>query len=225
MKLWALYRGNLVFQFKYGFYYMYALFIVMYAVLLSLLPADWRPFAGMLIIISDPAIVGLIFMGALIHLERAEGTFAAMVVAPVSPASYLWARLLGMGTLGTIIGLILAAIVGRELSWMFIPGLGAGVVMFAAIGVVLALKTNSLNQFVLLLIPVFLFVLAPAGLYFLPQGFDCLGLHPAVALLMVMDPVQVQPWALVVLLFWMSLAVLVAYRQLRSHFHCGKIVP
>ena len=42
MKLLALLRGDVRFQFKYGFYLLYLFFALFYIGLLAALPQDWR---------------------------------------------------------------------------------------------------------------------------------------------------------------------------------------
>ena len=45
MRKRALFIGDVVFQFKYGFYFIYLVFSVLYISLLFALPAEWRKVA------------------------------------------------------------------------------------------------------------------------------------------------------------------------------------
>jgi len=75
MKLKNLLLGDIKFQIKYGFYFLYLIFTIFYIVILSLLPSSWVETVAWLLIYTDPTTIGLIFMGAIIQLELAEKTF------------------------------------------------------------------------------------------------------------------------------------------------------
>lgn len=72
MRLKALLRGDIRFQYKYGFYFIYLLFSVLYIGLLYAFPEKWRGKAAILMIFSDPAAMGLFFMGAIVLFEKAS---------------------------------------------------------------------------------------------------------------------------------------------------------
>lgn len=57
--------NDIRFQRRYGFYLLYLVVTLIYLGLLFALPADWRPVAAVIVVFSDPAALGLFFMGAL----------------------------------------------------------------------------------------------------------------------------------------------------------------
>jgi len=75
MRLKALLIGDIRFQFKYGFYFLYLIFTILYVGMLYALPAAWRERAAVLMIFTDPAAMGLYFMGAIVLFEKGERVF------------------------------------------------------------------------------------------------------------------------------------------------------
>ncbi|MDO5293689.1 MAG: hypothetical protein Q4F05_13195 [bacterium] len=80
MRLFHLIKGDVKFQYKYGFYFLYIFLIILYIFVLSLLKGRIRENTGLVMIFSDPASMGLFFMGAMVLLEKGEhitNSFAA----------------------------------------------------------------------------------------------------------------------------------------------------
>ena len=72
MKLRRLVRGDIHFQWKYGFYFIYFVLTVIYVFGITALPDNWKHNAAAIMIYSDPAAMGLFFMGAIVLLEKSH---------------------------------------------------------------------------------------------------------------------------------------------------------
>jgi fluoroquinolone transport system permease protein len=68
----ALLIGDIRFQFRYGFYYLYLVFAILYSGLLLALPDGWRERIALVMIFTDPAAMGLYFMGRSCSMKRAS---------------------------------------------------------------------------------------------------------------------------------------------------------
>ena len=62
MRLLRLLAGDIRFQAVYGFWFLYSILTLLYLLLLSVLPGEWREAAAAVLIFSDPAAMGLFFM-------------------------------------------------------------------------------------------------------------------------------------------------------------------
>jgi fluoroquinolone transport system permease protein len=69
------------FQFRYGFYFLYAVLTVIYIAAISLLPAAWVQNAVAIVLFSDPAALGFFFMGGILLLEKGERLHDALFVS------------------------------------------------------------------------------------------------------------------------------------------------
>ena len=72
MRLKNLVQKDIFFQWKYGFYYIYALISIIYICVLNSLPEAYKNDVSTVLVFSDPAAIGLFFMGAIILLEKSQ---------------------------------------------------------------------------------------------------------------------------------------------------------
>lgn len=167
MKLRHLIRGDIHFQMTYGFYTIYALLTVLYTLLLLALPEAWKKTAATLLIFSDPAAMGLFFMGAIVLLEKSQRVLEALAVSPVSIGQYILSKLISLAIISTLVATILALVAGADAKRLFSTILGTALssATFTLLGLLVATRANSLNQFLVLTVPVELLCFVPALLY------------------------------------------------------------
>ena len=89
MRLRSLFLWDICFQAKYGFYFLYAVLTGIYVSILFALPENWQEKVATILIFSDPAAMGLFFMGAIVLFEKNQHTPCAFAVSPVRPMEYL----------------------------------------------------------------------------------------------------------------------------------------
>lgn len=80
MKLKGLILGDIRQQYKYGFYALYTLFTLVYITVLRILPMPWKELCTTTLIFSDPVLIGLMFMGAIILFEKSEKVMQAFII-------------------------------------------------------------------------------------------------------------------------------------------------
>ena len=175
----ALFFGDIRFQWKYGFYFLYLVLTLLYLMILQLLPSAWKPKVAMLLVFSDPAAMGLFFMGAIIQLEKGAHTLQSLSVSPVRSHEYVLSKLFSLGLLATLVALCLAT-AGKLLDhpMHFILVVFAGSCIFSSIGMMIATKTETLNQFIVATIPMELVINLPAVAYVLGYNHPLMLLHP-----------------------------------------------
>lgn len=66
MRLKFLIQWDMRFLARYGFYFLYGFLTLLYVVLLLSFPQSWKEKIAAILIFSDPAAMGLFFMGAVI---------------------------------------------------------------------------------------------------------------------------------------------------------------
>ena len=105
MRIWSLLRGDIRFQYKYGFYFIYLVFTILYISLIFAFPRAWREKAAILMIFTDPTAMGLYFMGAIVLFEKSERVLDSIAVSPVKPYEYMLSKLFSIGVISVIVGL------------------------------------------------------------------------------------------------------------------------
>ena len=173
MRLRHLFFWDMKFQARYGFYLLYGFLTVLYVAVLVSLPQSWRENAAALLIFSDPAAMGLFFMGAIILLEKSQQVTTFFAVSPLKAWEYVSAKVLSLST----VGLLVAAVLGATAKCCRLPVVLLGTflssVLFTLLGLTIAAKITSLNQFLLATVPVEI-------LAFLPAALHLFGVTPAV---------------------------------------------
>lgn len=181
MRLWRLTAGDIRFQWKYGFYLLYAIFTAVYLLTLSAVPESARRTAATVMIYTDPAAMGLFFMGAIILLEKSQRVNGALAVSPARDWEYMLAKLLSLAWIGLLVGGILAVAGGIKRLPLCLAAIVLSSFLCSACGLIAAERSRSLNRFVLLAVPFELALCLPPVLLLFGYDSPLWMLHPGMA--------------------------------------------
>lgn len=217
MRIRSLFWGDVRFQFKYGFYYIYLFFSVFYIILLYALPPSWRQTAAILMIFSDPAAMGLYFMGAIVLFEKSERVLNSIAISPVKPYEYIVSKLCSIGCISTVVAMAIG-FSGNVISapFYFITGVFLCSCLFSAIGLIVACRISSLNQFVIATIPAELLISIPAVAWLFGYEKSLLLFHPGVCLMELCRGSERALPALMILLLWVLFFSFLAKRTVKN---------
>lgn len=171
MRLKKLFFMDMRFQAKYGFYFLYAVLTAIYVTVLLALPENWKEKAAAILIFSDPASMGLFFMGAIVLLEKSQHTTCAFAASPVRVTEYVIAKVSSLSAVSLAVAAVLAVTAGQGLQsgacniHIVLFGTFISSVIFTLFGITVATKTASLNQFILRTVPVEAVCFVPAILH------------------------------------------------------------
>lgn len=165
MRVKNLFWADIRFQAKYGFYFLYGVLTVVYIAVLLALPRSLREKAAAVFIFSDPAAMGLFFMGAIVLLEKSQNTPCAFAVSPVRAAEYLIAKAGSLATVSLAVAAALAVAAGVGHLCTVLLGTAVSSVIFSLLGMIAATKIRSLNQFLLWTVPIESLCFIPAVLH------------------------------------------------------------
>lgn len=129
----------------------------MYALLFRAVPAATDPRAVVLILFSDPSVLGFLFVGVLVIFERGANTLQALMVTPLPLSHYLWSKALSLTLVATASGYLIA-LAGARGELRHAPLLAALVLsslFFVFLGIVGVSRARSVNEY-LLIVPLFL---------------------------------------------------------------------
>ena len=165
MRFVRLLKGDLFFLMRYGIFLVYAVFIAVYLIMLHYIPGDTRAFVMKLLVFSDPAAMGLFFMGAVVLLEKSQRVNCSLAVSPVTANEYVASKAVAFLLTGLAVALIIAFGSGFGLNFRGIIGIAGGSLLFSMGGLFVASKTRSLNQFIIFSLPAEVFISLPGFLY------------------------------------------------------------
>jgi len=219
VKIWSLMHGDIRFQYKYGFYFLYVFLTVLYIGLIFVLPEGWREKAVIIMIFSDPAAVGLYFMGAIILFEKSERVLDSIAVSPVRPYEYMLSKLFSISLISVAVGLTIgffSNVVNITVNFIF--GIFLCSCLFSAVGLVIATKSTSLNGFVIATVPVQIIINIPAVAWLFGWKPGWLLLHPGVSVMEIFESKNLVSASFVILAFWTVLAAVIANQAVKNMF-------
>ena len=209
MKFRSAFISDVRIQYKYGFYLLYAFFTVFYIAILSVFPAVWREKAAIFMIFTDPAAMGLYFMGAIVLFEKGERVLDSIAVSPLKTYEYVLSMLFSLSVISTVAGLAIGVAGGVITNpVLFILGVFLCSCLFSSVGLILACKITTLNQFVIATFPAEILICAPALLWLFGYDKAWLLIHPGTALMAILSGGTVFP--ILILLLWTALFAILA---------------
>ena len=197
-------------QQRNDFYYATAFVVAVYALGLSQLHATGARLnlAWLLpaVVLNNLMITSFYFVGALVLLEKTEGTLAAQVVSPLRASEYLAAKVITLTALALAYNLaVVALVVGRGFGaesrrmegLALIAGVGVAAALMVMAGFVAVARYDSVNEYLLPSLPYAAGLMLPLASMF---GWDSplLYLHPLQRPMLLMRAAfaPAEPWQL-----------------------------
>lgn len=219
-RLRKLLYGDIRFQFKYGFYLVYLILTVFYVCLLYAFPVNIRSKVASLLIYTDPAAMGLFFMGAIVLFEKSQRVLNSLAVSPITVGEYILSKLISLGLIGTLVGILIAASSGNRQLLSVALGTFFGSMIFSLFGLIAASVVNSLNQFMVVTIPVELLCTLPPIIYLFGYRNRFMLLHPGCLVIRLIEGEGWnEPFMLLSLCLWLLLIFYITDRVVRKMFN------
>lgn len=160
------------FQFRHGFYYVYAILSVIYILALRLLPDGFRYPALTYILFTDVCALGFTFIGALVILEKGQNITESLFVTPIRLSEYLLAKqisFLSLTIISTVVIMLGAGIWGKRIGWFFL-GVLLSAPIYTFFGLMVAAKARHVNDYFAKALGIGIFISLPILAY--AQLFD-----------------------------------------------------
>ena len=206
-------KGDMTFQWKYGFYALYFLMIIIYLVVFSFFKGDVKDTIVSICVYSDPAAMGMFFMGALILLEKSQRITNTIAISPVTTEEYILGKIMSIGIISEIVGIVLMIQRSPVNYFLCAVGIFAGSVIFSLCGIIVGAKIQSLNQYIIWTLPFEIVGFVPVILYRIGFLWDnrLMLLHPGCAVMQLLEGntdmvlisvISILVWS--VILFWLA---------------------
>ncbi|MFA9422509.1 MAG: ABC transporter permease [Sedimentibacter sp.] len=219
MRIINLIIGDARFQFKYGFYFVYLIFTVLYITLIHFLPLSWREKAAAILIFTDPAAMGIFFMGAIILFEKSERVLNSIAVSPVKVGEYIFSKVISLGFISAIVGITVALIANINNLFTVLIGIFLGSALFTLLGITAAANIRSLNQFIVATVPIEIISFLPPMFYMFGCDNIFMLIHPGCIIIRFISGNNDQMLLLsFVLCFWIWVTYTVAHKYIQRMF-------
>lgn len=208
-------RQDIRYQIKYGFYFLYAFMSALYIGILLLLPMKARLVGAVLVILTDPAMLGFFFIGGIWLLEKGEGLHSYWSVLPAKPVEYILSKVISLALVSTLSGVLIISLSGAGTPnyWRLCVAIILGAGIFTLAGLTFATWARSVNHYLIITVPVELALLIPPTLMIFGIRHPLLAFFPGVQLYQAlrfsiglateMDDI----WIFGGLLFWLVIAL------------------
>lgn len=136
-------------QVRYGFYAVYTVLTVVYIVGLRALNPALRTDAAVVLIVTDPTVLGFYFIAAMVLFEKEEGVLNALVTSPLGDRGYLASKVITLSLLAVLASILVAVLGhGAELRLaVLIVGVALSAALFVLIGFVAVARYDSVNEY------------------------------------------------------------------------------
>jgi len=217
MRIKNLFLGDVKFQIKYGFYFVYAALSILYIFLLHALPESVRETAAVIMILTDPATMGLFFIGAIILLEKSQCVLNSLAVSPIKAEEFILSKVLSLSIISTLVGVIIALAANMKNMGYVALGTFLGTAIFTLAGLIIAGRISTLNRFIILTVPIEIIGLMPPLFYLFGVRPAWMHLHPGCAMIdYFIGNSKNEIQNLLVLIIWISVLYFLSYRAIRK---------
>jgi len=163
-------RWEFLLQSRYKIIHISILSVILSFLSTQALPAIASEEFHVLLLFFDSALVGIMFIGALVLFEKSENTLQALVITPMSTDDYLLSKIISLTILSVVSALIFMALNfifnGTEFNiLLLILGIILTSVMLILIGFILVSRVNSINEYLLSMMMAFLGLSFPPFLH------------------------------------------------------------
>jgi fluoroquinolone transport system permease protein len=129
-----------------------------------------KPIFHTMLLFFDPAIIGIMFIGALVLFEKSENVLQALVITPMKTDDYILSKTISLTILSIISATIFVILLNIFGGINFnIPYLAISIiltsVMLILLGFILVSRVNSINEYLLAMLVSFLGLLLPPMLH------------------------------------------------------------
>jgi len=144
-----LFRYDINVQLRSGFWTVYGIIGLIYILVLLNLPLNIRDDIAVFMIFSDTSVLGVIFVGALVLLEKQQGILQSLSVTPLNINSYFFSKVLTLTLLSAVISSSLWIIPLGSLHGygLLISGVILSSMVHTLFGLGFAAGADSFNQF------------------------------------------------------------------------------
>ena len=168
-------KKEITLQWRQGFWLVYFVVSAIYIIVLFNVSMENRMMVSLIMILSDTTMLGVIFMGALVLLEKQQLVIHSIFVTPLEPSAYIWAKSISLTLIAVSMSILVYLPVWQFSAYSILLLLTVAITAgtFAMLGLGLAAKVDTINAYFGVQIGVSMLLLLPVVPYLL------LNQHPA----------------------------------------------
>ncbi len=218
-------RKDILLQWRQGFWLLYFVVSIIYIIILLNIPQENRMMVSLVLILSDTTMLGVMFIGALVLLEKQQSVIHSLFVTPLEPSGYIWSKTISLSMIAITMSILIYLPVWHLSAYsaliLFTTAITAAI--FVMFGTAIAASVETINQYFGRLIVVSLLIILPVIPYLILDRNPVFLLLPYIAsldiMLGIMHPLPL--WRigadLILLFMWGYVAFRYSINQVRKH--------
>ena len=220
-----LFKYDINIQLRSGYWTVYGIIGLLYILILLNLPVNVRDEVAVFLIFSDTSVLGLIFVGALVLLEKQQGVLQSLSVTPLKLNNYILSKVLSL----TVLSVLISSLVWIIPLWSFngyviiLPGVVLSSIVFTMFGIGFAAGAESFNQFLArIILGSMIFTLPVIPLFLFPDAtwLIILPMNAAIDLFISVTKASfslIQLLDLLILIMWIFIMKKFAFKQFKKY--------
>lgn len=181
MKL--LLKKEITLQWRQGFWLVYFVFTAIYVTVLLNIPEKNRMLVSLILILSDTTMLGIIFIGALVLLEKQQAVIQSLFVTPLEPSQYIWSKTISLSLIAVCMSMLVYLPVWHFTAYtlLLLACIAFTAGTFVLLGLGLAARVDTINQYFGLIMGVSMLLILPVLPYLLLEQHPVFLFLPYVA--------------------------------------------
>jgi fluoroquinolone transport system permease protein len=216
---------DIALQWRQGFWLVYFVFSAIYVAVLLNIPEKSRLLVSLILILTDTTMLGVIFIGALVLLEKQQTVIQSLFVTPLEPKSYIWSKTISLSLIAICMSILVYLPAWKIDAYtpLLFTCIAFTAGTFVMLGLGLAARVETINQYFGLQMGVSMLLVLPVLPYMLLDQHPVFLFLPYVASLDLMlgawEPLP--PWRILLdislLLAWGYAAYRYALRRVKRY--------
>jgi fluoroquinolone transport system permease protein len=176
-------KKEITLQWRQGFWLVYFVFTAIYVTVLLSLPEKNRMLVSLILILSDTTMLGVIFIGALVLLEKQQAVIQSLFVTPLEPSQYIWSKTISLSLIAISMSILVYLPVWHFSAYtpLLLATIAFTAGTFVLLGLGLAARIDTINQYFGLLMGVTMLLILPVLPYMLLEQHPIFLILPYVA--------------------------------------------
>lgn len=212
-------KKDILLQWRQGFWLVYFVVSAIYILVLLNIPVEKRMLVSLILILTDTTVLGVLFIGAMVLLEKQQSVIHSLFVTPLKPETYIWSKTLSL----CLIALSMSCLVWLPV-WQFpayilvlLPATAVTAATFVLLGLGISAGLKSVNDYFWIQILFSMLICLPVVPYLLLDRHAAFLFLPYVAsldlMLGVLDPLPA--WRIIGDTLFMTIWAFLAFRYAR----------
>lgn len=142
-------KKEIALQWRQGFWLVYFVVTAIYIIVLFNLPEKNRMLVSLILILTDTTMLGVLFIGALVLLEKQQAVIQSLFVTPLEPSRYIWSKTISLSLIAVTMSILiyLPAWHFNLYTLLLLATIAFTAATFVMLGLGLAARVDTINKY------------------------------------------------------------------------------